>query len=175
MRDKTNTMKYVIQIEGKSFEVDITQQDGEMQISLDGEPVQVDSVHITGKNFVSFLFNNRSFDLEFSKNEEKVSVFLNGKRYDCVLEDERTQRLKRLGHLRVETKKEQELKSPMPGLVTTIEVKEGDMVIAGQGVVIVEAMKMENELKAKFDGKVKSIKVKEHQAVNKDEVLIVFE
>ena len=38
-----------------------------------------------------------------------------------------------------------------------------------------EAMKMENELKAKFDGKVKAIKVKEHQAVEKDEVLIVFE
>ncbi|MCK4403659.1 MAG: acetyl-CoA carboxylase biotin carboxyl carrier protein subunit, partial [candidate division Zixibacteria bacterium] len=115
------------------------------------------------------------FDLEFSKNEEKVSVFLNGKRYECVLEDERTQRLKRLGVLKVETKKEKELKSPMPGLVAAIEVKEGDLVVAGQGVVIVEAMKMENELKAKFDGKVKAIKVKEHQVVDKDKLLIVFE
>jgi len=168
-------MKYVVQTEGKSYEVDISEQDGKVQVNLDGEPVQADSVEIKGKNFVSFLFNNRSFDLEFSKNQEKVSVFLNGKRYDCVLEDERTQRLKRLEHLKVETKKEQELKSPMPGLVTAIEVKQGDMVVAGQGVVIVEAMKMENELKAKFDGKVKAIKVKEHQAVNKDEVLIVFE
>ncbi len=168
-------MKYVAQIEGKSYQVDIREQDGEIQVNLDGEPVQADSVQIKGKNFVSFLFNHRSFDLEFSKNEEKVSVFLNGKRYDCVLEDERTQRLKRLGVLKVETKKEKELKSPMPGLVTAIEVKQGDLVVAGQGVVIVEAMKMENELKAKFDGKVKSIKVKEHQAVDKDEVLIVFE
>jgi len=168
-------MKYVVQIEGKSFNVDIKEQDGELQVNLDGKPVQADSVQIKGKNFVSFLFNHRSFDLEFSKNEEKVSVFLNGKRYECVLEDERTQRLKRLGVLKVEIKKEKELKSPMPGLVTAIEVKQGDLVVAGQGVVIVEAMKMENELKAKFDGKVKTIKVKEHQAVNKDEVLIVFE
>jgi len=168
-------MKYVVQIEGKSYQVDISEQDGEVQVNLDGKPVQADSVHIKGKNFVSFLFNHRSFDLEFSKNEEKVSVFLNGKRYECVLEDERTQRLKRLGVLKVETKKEKELKSPMPGLVASIEVKEGDMVVAGQGVVIVEAMKMENELKAKFDGKVKAIKVKEHQVVDKDEVLIVFE
>ena len=44
-----------------------------------------------------------------------------------------------------------------------------------QGVIKVEAMKMENELKAKFDGKVKAIKVKEHQAVDKDQVLVVFE
>ena len=168
-------MKYVVQIEGKSYQVDISEQDGELQINLDGKPVQADSVYIKGKNFVSFLFNHRSFDLEFSKNEEKVSVFLNGKRYECVLEDERTQRLKRLGVLKIETKKEKELKSPMPGLVTAIEVKVGDMVVAGQGVIIVEAMKMENELKAKFDGKVKTIKVKEHQAVDKDKVLIVFE
>ena len=42
-------------------------------------------------------------------------------------------------------------------------------------MVIVETMKMENELKAKFDGKVKAVKVKEHQAVDKDQVLVVFE
>ena len=174
-RNQVKAMKYVVQIEGKSYEVDLSEQDGELQINLDGKPVQADSAHIKGKNFASFLFNHRSFDLEFSKNEEKVSVFLNGKRYECVLEDERTQRLKRLGVLKVEIKKEKELKSPMPGLVTAIEVKVGDMVVAGQGVIIVEAMKMENELKAKFDGKVKKVKVKKHQAVNKDEVLILFE
>lgn len=168
-------MKYVVQIEGKSYRVDISEKNGELQVNLDGKLVQADSVRITGKNFVSFLFNHRSFDLEFSKNEDNVSVFLNGKRYECVLEDERTQRLKKLGVLKVETTKEKELKSPMPGLVTAIEVKEGDLVVVGQGVIIVEAMKMENELKAKFDGKVKAIKVKEHQVVNKDEVLIVFE
>ncbi|KPL05313.1 MAG: hypothetical protein AMJ73_01455 [candidate division Zixibacteria bacterium SM1_73] len=142
---------------------------------MDGKPVLADSISIRGKNHVSFLFNNKSFDLEFSRNEDKVSVFLDGKRYECVLEDERTQRLKRLGKLKIETKKEKELKSPMPGLVTAIEVKEGDWVVAGQGVIIVEAMKMENEMKAKSDGRVKTIKVKEHQAVEKDEVLIVFE
>jgi acetyl/propionyl-CoA carboxylase alpha subunit len=168
-------MRYVVQVESKSYQVDISEQDGELQIHLDGKRVQADSVQITGKNLASFLFNNRSFDLEFSKNEEKVSVFLSGKRYECVLEDERTQRLKRLGVLKVDAKKETELRSPMPGLVTAIEVKEGDMVVIGQGVIIVEAMKMENELKAKLDGKVKAIKVREHQAVDKDDVLIVFE
>jgi pyruvate carboxylase subunit B len=168
-------MKYLVQIEDKGYQVNISEQNGEVLINLDGKPVQADSVQLKGKNFVSFLFNHRSFDLEFSKNGENVSVFLNGKRYDCVLEDERTQKLKRLEGLRVDAKKEKELKSPMPGLVTGIEVKEGDFVVAGQGVIIVEAMKMENELKAKFDGKVKAIKVKEHQAVDKDQVLVVFE
>ncbi len=168
-------MKYSVQIEGKTYQVEIAEEDGHIRVTLDGNLVQADSVRIAGKNFASFLFNNRSLDLEFSKNEEKVSVFLNGKRYECLLEDERTQRLKRLGVLKIDTKKENQLKSPMPGLVTGIQVKEGDLVVTGQGVIIVEAMKMENELKAKHDGKVKEIKVKLHQAVDKDQVLIVFE
>ena len=168
-------MRYLVQIEGKSYQVDIREVDGEIRVDLDGVPVQADSVYVKGRDFVSFLFNHRSFDLQFSKNEEKVSVFLGGKKYECVLEDERSQRLKRLGALKVDTKKEQELRSPMPGLITAIQVKEGDTVVTGQGVVIVEAMKMENELKAKHDGKVKAIKVKKHQVVDKDQVLIVFE
>jgi biotin carboxyl carrier protein len=168
-------VKYLVRIEGKSYEVQIAEQDGQVQVSLDGQPVQVDCARIGGKSFASFLFNHRSFDLEFSKNEDKVSVSLNGKRYECILEDERTGRLKRLGVLKIDTKKENQLKSPMPGLVTGIEVREGDLVVAGQGVVIVEAMKMENELKAPHDGKVKEIKIKKHQAVEKDQVLMVFE
>ena len=168
-------MKYIVKVKDKNFQIEITETDGRLKVNLDGKPVSADSIETRGKNHVSFLFNHKSFDLEFSKNEQRTSVFLDGKRHDCLLEDERTQRLKRLGGLKVETKKEKELKSPMPGLVTAIEVKEGDWVVAGQGVMIVEAMKMENELKAKSDGKVKAIKVKEHQAVEKDEVLIVFE
>ena len=168
-------MKYLVQIEGKSYQVDIREVDGEIRVELDGEPVQADSVYVKGRSFASFLFNHKSFDLQFSKNKEKVSVFRGGREYECVLEDERSGRLKRLGALKVDTKKEQELRSPMPGLITTIQVKEGDTVVTGQGVVIVEAMKMENELKAKHDGKVKAIKVKKHQPVDKDQLLIVFE
>jgi pyruvate carboxylase subunit B len=168
-------MKYIVKIEDRNFQIDITERDGELEIDLDDQPVSADFMEIKGKNLVSFLFNHRSFDLEFSKNQNEVSVLLKGKRYECLLEDERTLRLKQFGGLEIETKKERELRTPMPGLVTAIEVKEGDFVKAGQGVIIVEAMKMENELKAKFDGKVKSIKVKEHQAVDKDDMLIVFE
>ena len=168
-------MKYLAEIEGKSYQVDIRELNGEIRVELDGDPVQADSVYVKETGFVSFLFNNKSFDLEYSKNEEKVSVFWGGRKYECVLEDERSQRLKRLGALKVDTKKEQELRSPMPGLISTIQVRQGDTVVTGQGVIIIEAMKMENELKAKHDGKVKEIKVKKHQAVDKDQVLVVFE
>ena len=63
----------------------------------------------------------------------------------------------------------------MPGLVVKVEVAVGDRVTAGQGVVIVEAMKMENELKAPVDGVVARIAVQERQTVDKGTTLIVLE
>jgi propionyl-CoA carboxylase alpha chain len=63
----------------------------------------------------------------------------------------------------------------MPGLVVRIEVAEGDVVQPGQGVAIVEAMKMENELRAEAAGRVVRIAVKTGDTVNKDQVLIELE
>jgi biotin carboxyl carrier protein len=62
----------------------------------------------------------------------------------------------------------------MPGLVVRVEVSEGDEVGPGQGLVIVEAMKMENELRADVAARVKAVHVKPGEAVEKDQVLIDF-
>jgi biotin carboxyl carrier protein len=65
--------------------------------------------------------------------------------------------------------------APTPGLVVEVEVEVGQTVRAGQGVVVVEAMKMENELKAPADGVVASIAVQPGQTVDKGAVLLVLE
>ena len=67
------------------------------------------------------------------------------------------------------------VKAPMPGKVVRLLVSEGDEVVAGQGVVVVEAMKMQNEMKSPFAGKVVSIAVKEHEAVIAGSVLLTIE
>jgi biotin carboxyl carrier protein len=67
------------------------------------------------------------------------------------------------------------LKAPMPGLVVRVEVEVGEVVEAGAGVVIVEAMKMENELKATAPARVRAIHVAPGAAVEKDAVLVEFE
>ena len=67
------------------------------------------------------------------------------------------------------------LKAPMPGLVVRVEVAEGDLVEEGQGMIIVEAMKMENELRAPAAARVSAVSVSEGMAVEKDMVLIEFE
>ena len=63
----------------------------------------------------------------------------------------------------------------MPGLVVKVEVAEGDQVVNGQALVVVEAMKMENELRADIEGRVKRVRVGPGQTVEKNQVLIEFE
>jgi glutaconyl-CoA/methylmalonyl-CoA decarboxylase subunit gamma len=69
----------------------------------------------------------------------------------------------------------QVLKAPMPGRVVLIEVAVGQRVSRGDGLVILEAMKMENEFRASGEGTVKEIRVQPGQAVNPGDVLIVIE
>jgi biotin carboxyl carrier protein len=67
------------------------------------------------------------------------------------------------------------IKSPMPGKVVRLLVAEGDEVVAGQGLAVVEAMKMQNEMKAPRAGRVASIAVKELEAVIAGSVLLMIE
>jgi biotin carboxyl carrier protein len=67
------------------------------------------------------------------------------------------------------------IRSPMPGKVVKILVKVGDKVSAGQGVVVVEAMKMENELRAPRDGVVKQVTAEEGRAVESGQTLALLE
>ena len=168
-------MKYTAKIDDKSFQIEITENDQNLELKLDGEIVPFDLVKSPESNLVSILMDNRSFEAEVSRNSDGYEVFLKGERFKCLVEDERTAQLESLVGHKIHTDKEKEFKSPMPGLAVTVEVKAGDQIKEGQGLVIVEAMKMENELKAKFDAKIKEVKVKPGQAVEKDETLIIFE
>lgn len=67
------------------------------------------------------------------------------------------------------------VQSPMPGKVVKVLVAVGDEVKAGQGVVVVEAMKMENELKSPKDGKVRAVAVREGQPVEAGQSLVTLE
>jgi acetyl/propionyl-CoA carboxylase alpha subunit len=135
-------MKYIAKVEDKSFEVVITETDNKLIVKLDGQPVTVDFVQVKAPAFFSFLMDNKSFDVEIIKNSESYWVNMNGRKYECVLEDEKIQKIKDIVRLKKEILHDRELKSPMPGLVVAI---------------------------------VKSIRVKPGQAVEKDEVLVVFE
>jgi pyruvate carboxylase subunit B len=101
-------------------------------------------------------------------------MHIDGRRLNAEVVDERTRAIRAMTRAAAGPTGPKPVKAPMPGLVVRIEVAPGDAVRAGQGVLIMEAMKMENELKADSAGVVSRIHVAPGQAVEKGAVLIEF-
>jgi pyruvate carboxylase subunit B len=98
-----------------------------------------------------------------------------GERVELEVLDERAHHIRGLTGAADQRRAAEVLKAPMPGLVVRIQVEPGVRVSAGDGLVVLEAMKMENELKAPAGGVVKRVRVTAGEAVEKGQVLVDFE
>jgi biotin carboxyl carrier protein len=116
----------------------------------------------------SVIIDNRVYEAFVDGN----NVTINGQTFDCTIEDTRQWRRSGSG---AGAHGHANITAPMPGKVVRILVAPGDEVTAGQGIVVVEAMKMQNEMKAPRDGKVTAIEVEENDSVNAGAVLAVIE
>jgi pyruvate carboxylase subunit B len=119
----------------------------------------------------------RSHALHVGTAEEDSTwdIHLDGVRFNVNVVDERTQTIRAMTGSATVAQGPKPVRAPMPGLIVRIQVSEGDNVAAGQGVVIIEAMKMENELKAEAQGSVKKVHVQPGQAVEKVTILLEFQ
>lgn len=143
---------------------------------VNGKPVDLDA-YLNRNGMLCFLYNNHSYQAELiSYNEsDKVAVVkLNNARYEVKLKDDTDLLMEQLG-LSNKTQKVQSIKAPMPGLVLLVNVKEGDTVKKGDGLLVLEAMKMENLIKAQSDGKVKKIHITKGDKVEKNQPMIEME
>jgi len=121
------------------------------------------------------LENNESFNvdhLSIGENPKNISVIINGTTYEFEIKDSHDLLVDRMGLADVGEKKITDIKSPMPGLILEIAVKEGDSFTAGDTLLILEAMKMENVIKAEANGVVKAILKNTSDAVEKGEIII---
>ncbi len=144
---------------------------------LNGQHFDWDIVPV-GQNQYHILHNNRSYNaevLETNRAEKTIKIKLNGKLYDITAKDRFDLLLDRMGINNTAKNKVNNIKAPMPGLIWEIKVAVGDVVKAGNVVLVLVAMKMENALKSAGDGVVKSIKVNENDTVEKGQILIEFE
>lgn len=165
-------MRYFVTVGDRTLEVDLT---GAVP-TVDGTPVSAELAHLAGTPVRSLLVDGRSHSLTALPGDRRGRwrITLAGRRYDTDAVDERTRAIREMTG-GADDAADKTLLAPMPGLVVKIEVEVGQAVKAGQGLVIVEAMKMENELKAPADGVVAKIAVVERQTVDKGAVLIVLE
>lgn len=121
--------------------------------------------------------DNTSYNLEIVKHlpeEKKWVVKVNNTSYTLDVKDKYDDLLHSLGLDNLATKKVNDIKAPMPGMVLNILVQEGQEVKKGDTLIILEAMKMENSLKSPSDGIVKKIAVNKGVAVEKNQILIHF-
>ncbi|MDH3272465.1 MAG: biotin/lipoyl-binding protein [Gemmatimonadota bacterium] len=162
-------MIYHVTISGRTFEIDL----GADGVRVDGDPVKVDLTRLGGTPTRSLLIEDRSHRVSARRvGKEAWDLHMDGRRIRAEVVDERTRVIREMSGSGVASRGPRPIVAPMPGLVVKVEVEEGDKVRAGQGIVIVEAMKMENELKADADAVVERIHVRAGQAVDKDEVLV---
>jgi biotin carboxyl carrier protein len=137
----------------------------------------IDRVKSTENNW-HIIKDSKSYNIEILKIDKVskiVDLKVNGKLSTVKLSDQFDALLKSLGMDNLAAKKVLELKAPMPGLVLNIAVNEGDQILKGDALLVLEAMKMENIIKSPTDGIIKKIHAIKGQAVEKNQLLISFQ
>ena len=167
-------MSYVATIDEREVTISIEELGGSnYKVAIDGVEHVVDAQLIAGTLW-SVLYGNGSFEVDVTRlPAEEFEVLIQGDCHKFTLMNEQRRAMIRAGGKGSAGKAM--LTSPMPGKVVKLLVGEGQEVEAGQGVIVVEAMKMENELKAAVAGKVKEIFVEEGQVVESGAKLLLVE
>jgi biotin carboxyl carrier protein len=162
-------MKYVTSIDGHEYVVDIID---EHHVSVDGITYDVDFMPVGDQPVYSLVVNGTSVEAHVYPNEDLWQVLFRGTLFTACVEDEREKRLKAALAGRVAEQQEFYLKAPMPGMVVSIPVQEGQVVKKGDVLVILESMKMQNELRSPRDGKVARLRVKSGDRVEQKDTML---
>jgi biotin carboxyl carrier protein len=145
------------------------------RVHIDGRVLEVDARPTEG-GALSLLLGTDAFEVDSDAlpGNGGVRVDVRGERYEIEILDGRQRRQRRAGG-GGNVVSEGSVIAPMPGKVVKLFVGPGDRVRAGQGIIVIEAMKMENELRAVRDGVVREVRVRVGQAVEIRETLVVID
>lgn len=127
---------------------------------------------------ISLLFEGKSYTALLKKvdeGEKKITLSLNGKDFSFTIQEPIDLLLEQMGMSGLAARKAESVKAPMPGKVLKVMAQPGQEVQKGDGLLILEAMKMENVLKATQAATVKQVLIQEGVAVEKGAVLIEME
>ena len=165
-------MKYFVSIAGRTVEVLVNGG----TVTVDGKEVTAELRAGPGTPVRNLLVDQMSWIVPI-ESDGRGRWFLQrwGDRFEVTVVDERTRHIESLVGGGAAATGPVALKAPMPGLVVRLLVEPGQTVAGGQGILVLEAMKMENELKAPAPGVVDVIQVKVGAAVEKGALLVTFQ
>jgi biotin carboxyl carrier protein len=165
-------MKFEAELDGRVVPVEVEGGEGRYRVRLEGETLEVDARRV-GEGQWSLVIDGASTVADVTDEDGVSMVHVDGETFRIRVEEETRYLIRTRGG--TATASGQVLKAPMPGRVVLVEVTVGQRVQRGDGLVILEAMKMENEFRASGDGTVREIRVQAGQTVNPGDVLIVIE
>jgi biotin carboxyl carrier protein len=166
-------MKYMVRVGDEDVEVsldaDVAEVEGVSSVAqvaeLEGTPVRMVTIGDQVHRVVARRGATRG----------RYTLWLDGFRYEVEALDERTRAIRELSGASAGPSGPAPLVAPMPGMIVRVDVEVGDQVVAGQGLVVMEAMKMENELRATSAGIVKAVLAHPGTAVEKGAILLELE
>jgi biotin carboxyl carrier protein len=164
-------MKYEAKIDGRQISIEMEERDGRVTAEIDQRAYDLEVVRPEPDAYLIFdgdrVFEARVWSVEPSL----LRVEIGNHTFSASIIDRK--------HRRASAEHDDEgrrhLIAPMPGKIVRILLKPGDEVKAGQGVVVVEAMKMQNEVKSPKSGQVIEVRVSEGATVNANQVLAIVE
>lgn len=163
---------YELVLEGRRRTLRLERSEGRARVELGGKSLEVDVLQLSEDAF-SLIVEGRSHDVGVSPNAGGFQVVVDGDSFQVSLVDPRRDGPSTSG--RTQAAGPMAVSAPMPGKVVRILAAEGEEVSQGQGLVVVEAMKMQNELGSPKSGRIRAVRVAEGQAVNAGEPLVLVE
>jgi biotin carboxyl carrier protein len=164
-------MKYVTSTGDESFEIEIN---GENDLLVNGQRMFIDFRSVVGQSVYSLIVDGKSYEALVQPTEEGLEVLLHGQLFQVSIEDERQRRLRQSTGPATVRRGEFHIKAPMPGLIVTVHVREGQEVKTGDRMIVLESMKMQNEISSPTDGTVRTLRIKPGDNVDQNQVLFTL-
>jgi biotin carboxyl carrier protein len=166
-------MKLTIEFDGSRLPLELNRDGAEWLFQLDASAERRAQVSEAEPSVYSVLLDGRSYDARVEEAADgTVVVVIAGRRFEIGVRDPRRWSRKHGGP---GAEGRHHVIAPMPGKVVRVLVAPGDEVVAGQGLLVVEAMKMQNEMKAIRPGRVVSVAAREGETVGAGEILAIIE
>ena len=168
-------MTYDVVVDGKSHRLELTKGEKTWLCKVDDQQIEVDAA-LTARDVMSILLRGDAFEVKRERSlEGELHLVIGSARYAVDVQDPRSLRTRRAAGDGDGEAGPQKITAPMPGKIVRVMVAEKDEVKVGQGVLVMEAMKMQNEMKSSKDGRVQKILTSEGSTVNAGDTLAVIE
>ncbi|HEV2616005.1 MAG TPA: biotin/lipoyl-containing protein [Candidatus Acidoferrales bacterium] len=164
-------MKLELRIGESARNIEIERHGKQIHFRIDGRDVHADVAEIQPEVY-SILIDGEAFEARIESGASGLRVQIDRREFPIVIIDPR--RWRRDGNELAAAEGHQQVVSSMPGKIVRVMVRAGELVEAGQGLLVVEAMKMQNEIKSPKAGTIERIAAHEGQTVNAGEVLAVI-